>query len=111
MIPSISNLDTPMSLTEREKQWFTQILGFEGQVVEDVRLDAPSRQLHLFLAAAPGPYLCPLCAKEHHSLHDLRDKVVRDKPWADQEVLVHLPVLRIRCCRGRTPLELALPEL
>ena len=99
-----------MSLTEREKQWFSDILGFGDQQVDEVRLDKKAQELHLTLAAPPPPYVCPLCGREHPSLHDRRLKRVRDKPWADHTVFVHVPILRIRCCRGATPIELTSPE-
>lgn len=97
-----------MELSEREKQWFTEILGLTGQEVQAVRLDKEAKELHLTLAAPGPPYVCPHCEREHASLHDRREKIARDKPWADHEVFLHVPVLRIRCCRGTTPIELPL---
>jgi transposase len=99
-----------MMLSQSEKQWFTKILGLDGQQVEDVRLDEDQKELHLHLVMPPGPYECPLCGRRHTSLHDRRRRAVRDKPWADHTVFVHVPVLRIRCCQGKTPIELPLAE-
>ena len=98
-----------MALSKRERAWFTKILGYADQEVEDVNLDEAACELHLFLAAPRGPYACPCCGRKHDGLHDRREKVVRDKPWADHVVFVHVPVLRLRCCQGLTPIELPLP--
>ena len=99
-----------MSLSESEKQWFSDILGFADQQVDDVRLDKEAQELHLTLTVPEPPYVCPVCGYEHRSLHDRRLKRVRDKPWADHTVFVHVPILRIRCCRGATPIELPAPD-
>jgi transposase len=96
-----------MELSERERQWFTQILGLAGQQVQSARLEPQTKELHLTLAAPEPPYACPHCGREHHSLHDRREKTARDKAWADHTVMLHVPVLRIRCCRGATPIELS----
>jgi transposase len=99
-----------MALSKRERAWFTKILGYSDQQVEEVRLDEAASEMHLFLAAPPGPYACPRCGRKHEGVHDRREKVMRDKPWADHTVFVHLSVLRVRCCQGLTPIELPLPE-
>lgn len=94
-------------LSDSEKRWFTEILGLKGQQVREVRLD--EGQLHLYLADPQGPFECPRCGRLHPSAHDRRERTLRDKPWADHEVLVHVPIVRIRCCQGATPIELPLP--
>jgi transposase len=97
-----------MSVNRAELEWLSRILGLEGQQVERVSLDEKAHELHLWLKSPPGPYICPLCGKSVRSLHDRRERAVRDKPWADNSVWVHVPVLRIRCCQGATPIELPL---
>jgi transposase len=99
-----------MALSASEKRWFTQILGLPGQAVEDGYLDEEKGEFHLTLAGPMAPFVCPHCGKQHAKAHDRREKVLRDKPWADHEVFVHLPVVRIRCCKGLMPIELPLPS-
>lgn len=98
-----------MVLSRTELELLTRILGLEGQRVERVELEDKAHELHIWLEPPPAPYVCPHCGKPAASLHDRRERAVRDKPWADNTVWVHLPILRIRCCQGPTPIELPLP--
>ena len=98
-----------MAINRAELEWLTRILGLQGQRVERAELDEQTHELHLWLEPPPAPYVCPLCGKPLGSLHDRRERALRDKPWADNTVWVHLPILRIRCCQGATPIELPLP--
>jgi len=97
-----------MELTERELQLLTTILGLDGQDVVGFEVREATHELHLTLGDPEPPWECPHCGRVATSLHDRSERVVRDKPWADHDVFLHVPVFRIRCCRGRTPIQLPL---
>lgn len=94
-----------MSLTAHEKSLFSKILGIEGYTVDDIQLDEGKKQLDIFLAPPEPPIICPVCGKEHQGFHDKRERVVRDKDWADNKVYLHFFIVRIRCCKASTPIE------
>lgn len=90
-----------------ELKLLTRILGLDGQKVADAKVDEQKGRIDLFLAEPQAPYVCPLCESRHPSAHDKRTRAVRDKPWADMDVYLHFTLVRIRCCKGQTPIEIA----
>jgi transposase len=93
-------------ITQRELQLLTTILGLEGEQVADAVVAPEVGRLDLMLVEPEAPYICPHCSREHAAAHDRRQRAIRDKPWADLEVYIHVTQVRIRCCRGRTPIEI-----
>lgn len=87
-----------------ELKVLTRILGLKGQEVVDASIDEAEGRIDLTLAEPQGPYVCPECGAEHASAHDKRRRVVRDIPWAELEVYVHFTLVRVRCCKGQTPI-------
>lgn len=93
-------------MTKAELKLLTAILGLKDERVADAIVAPDENRLDLTLAAPEGPHMCPHCGREHTTVHDRRDRSVRDKPWADMEVYIHFTLVRVRCCKGQAPIEI-----